>query len=309
MTEEASPKQETFHAVADPRTAPDHPEFNAFVETIATLRKPDGCPWDLKQTHASIAKHMIEEAYEVVAAIEENDLDHMREELGDVLLEVVLQAQIAADAQEFTIDDVARDVNEKMIRRHPHVFGAKAACHAAGLSVDEVTSADDVTTLWDVIKQHERAQRIAQRAAKRQARGLDPDQPEGLLAGVSLSQPALMQAMELSRKTAAVGFEWETSEQVWDKVREEIDEFKAEPPHTEEALEEFGDVLFALVNVARKEGIEPEIALRKSCAKFKRRWEAMEAECYRHNKKIEDCGQPALEALWQQAKETDTKAS
>lgn len=160
--------------VPDPRTAADHPEFNAFVETIASLRAPGGCPWDIKQTHESIAKNMIEEAYESVAAIEEGDVDHMREELGDVLLEVVLQAQIAADAGEFTIDDVAHDVNAKIVRRHPHVFGTQAAFAAAGLQPEAVQGADDVLAMWDQIKAHERKLKDAARAEKLRAAGLDP---------------------------------------------------------------------------------------------------------------------------------------
>lgn len=304
--------------VADPATAPNHPDFNAFVQTIKALRTPcGGCPWDLKQTHTSIAKNMIEEAYEAVAAIEEDDVDHMREELGDVLLQVVLQCQMAEDAGEFTFDDVARDVNTKIVRRHPHVFGTEASFAAAGLDIEqaeellaelnakEERTPDEVLELWDVIKVHEKRQKAASVKQKLQEAGIDDDAPLGLLDEVSNQQPALMLAQEVSRKTVAVGFEWESVDDVWDKVEEEIGEFKAAcaaAPGTEEAELEFGDVLFTLVNVARKEHIDAETALRKTCAKFMRRWQAMEAAAYKQNRNIDSYSIEELEALWQDAK-------
>ena len=300
--------------VADPATAPDHPDFNAFVQTIAALRTPErGCPWDLKQTHTSIAKNMIEEAYEAVAAIEEGDLEHMREELGDVLLQVVLQAQMAQDAGEFTFDDIARDVNTKIVRRHPHVFGTEAAFAAAGLDPADVAEAvgfapgetrkpEEVLAMWDQIKIHEKKLKAEARAAKLREAGLDPDVPAGLLDEVSPQQPALMLAQEVSRKTVAVGFEWDTIDDVWDKVDEEIAEFKAAEAGSPEAELEFGDVLFALVNVARKSGIDAETALRHTCAKFTKRWQAMEAAAASQGTTIDAVGTEALEHLWQAAK-------
>ena len=218
----------------------DHPSFNQFVATISALRAPDGCPWDREQTHVSISHNMIEEAYEAVCAIEEEDVAHLREELGDVLLQVVLQSQIAADAGEFTVADVCRDVNAKMIRRHPHVFGEAAA-----------GSAEDVLSIWDNVKLAEKS------AADAQA-----EEPEGLLDSVPASFPALLQAYKISRKAVAAGFEWDTVEDVWAKVEEEIAEFKqACRSYDAQAKElEFGDVLFSLVNVARKEGIVPRVA-------------------------------------------------
>ena len=210
--------------------------FAAFVDTIAALRAPNGCPWDREQTHESIARNMIEEAYEAVDAIEQHDAAHLREELGDVLLQVVLQSQIAADAGEFTVADVCRDVNAKMIRRHPHVFGQAAA-----------GSAEDVLSIWDNVKLAEKS------AADAQA-----EEPEGLLESVPVSFPALLQAYKISRKAVAAGFEWDSVEDVWAKVEEEIAEFKqACRSDDAQAKElEFGDVLFSLVNVARKEGID-----------------------------------------------------
>jgi len=288
--------------VPDPKTAADHPEFNAFVETIATLRAPGGCPWDAKQTHTSIAKNMLEEAYESVAAIEEGDSDHLREELGDVLLEVVLQAQIAADAGEFTIDDIARDVNAKIIRRHPHVFGTQAAFQAAGIEPEAIAEADDVLDLWDQIKAHERKLKDAVRAEKLREAGMDPDAPRGLFEDVSSEQPALMHAQEISRKAAACGFEWETIDDVWAKVDEEIAEFEAAEPRSSEAELEFGDVLFTLANVARKEHLDAETCLRRACAKFRRRWECMEQTAYAQGQRIDDIQATQMEDLWQNAK-------
>ncbi len=256
--------------------------FAAFVDTIAALRAPNGCPWDREQTHESIARNMIEEAYEAVDAIEQYDAPHLREELGDVLLQVVLQSQIAADAGEFTVADVCRDVNAKMIRRHPHVFGEAAA-----------GSAEDVLSIWDNVKLAEKS------AADAQA-----EEPEGLLDSVSVSFPALLQAYKISRKAVAAGFEWDTVEDVWAKVEEEIAEFKqACRSDDAQAKElEFGDVLFSLVNVARKEGIDAETALRATCRKFRERWAFMEGAAWGQGKRIEELDMDEMQQLWDQAK-------
>ena len=260
-----------------------HSEFDEFVETIARLRAPDGCPWDREQTHRSIAHNMIEEAYEAVDAIEAGDVGHLREELGDVLLQVVLQAQIAADAGEFTIDDVCRDINAKMVRRHPHIFGdAKAS------------SADQVTDIWDQVKMRERK-------ASEGGEGSH----KGLLDGVPTSFPALMQAQKISRKAVAAGFEWGDEAGVWAKVAEEVGEFKEaarEGASSEEIEMEFGDVLFTLVNVARWNGVDAENALRASCAKFRRRWAFIEGAAWAQGKDTADLSMDEMEALWQEAK-------
>ena len=257
-------------------------EFAAFVDTIAALRAPGGCPWDREQTHESIARIMIEEAYEAVDAIEQHDAAHLREELGDVLLQVVLQSQIAADAGEFTVADVCHDVNEKMIRRHPHVFGEEAAA-----------SADEVLSIWDNVKLAEKSASDAQEEA-----------PKGLLDAVPVSFPALLQAYKISRKAVAVGFEWETVEEVWAKVEEEIAEFKqaCQNGTAEEKELEFGDVLFSLVNVARKEGIDAETALRASCRKFRERWAFMEGAAWGQGLRIEELSMEEMQQLWDQAK-------
>ena len=271
--------------VRDTSTLSDAREaFQGLVETIWRLRQPDGCPWDRKQTHASIAKNMIEEAYEAVDCIEANDVSHLREELGDVLMQVVLHAQIAADAGEFTMADVARDIDQKLIRRHPHVFGDAAA-----------QDAEEVLAIWDNVK-------LAEKEAKDKESVQAGERPEGLLDGVPTSLPALMQAQKVSRKAAAVGFEWETVQDVWDKVDEEREEFRKEAPGTAEREMEFGDVLFALVNVARKEGIDAESALRASTAKFRSRWQAMEGLARQHGVAIEGLSTKELNDLWDEVK-------
>lgn len=282
-----------------------HPDFDAFVATIARLRAPDGCPWDREQTHQSIAHNMIEEAYEAVDAIEVSDARHLREELGDVLLQVVLQAQIAADAGEFTIDDVCRGINEKMVRRHPHVFGDATA-----------ETAKDTSEIWARVKMEERkaAQAAAAAHDAAEASGNAADgaaapvgdasvlagKPEGLLDGVPTSFPALMQAQKISRKAVAAGFEWPDEEGIWEKVAEEVEEFKNAAP--EDAELEFGDVLFSLVNVARWRGIDAENALRATCVKFRRRWAFIEGAAWAQGKDAADLTVEEQEALWQEAK-------
>lgn len=262
-------------------------EMQQLIEIIWRLRQPDGCPWDRKQTHASIAKNMIEEAYEAVDCIEADDAAHLREELGDVLMQVVLHAQIAADAGAFTMADIARDINEKLIRRHPHVFGSTAS---------QTSSADDVLAIWDSVK-------LAEKGAKDEGAVESGERPEGLLDGVPRALPALMQAQKVSRKAAAVGFEWETTAAVWDKVAEERAEFEAEPAGSEARELEFGDMLFALVNVARREGVDAESALRASTAKFRARWSAMEDAAYRQGRRIEDFSTEELNELWGRVKQ------
>lgn len=259
-------------------------EMQSLVETIWRLRQPDGCPWDRKQTHESIGKNMIEEAYEALDCIEAGDEAHLREELGDVLMQVVLHAQIAADAGAFTMADVARDINDKLIRRHPHVFGECSA-----------DSADEVFAIWDSVK-------LAEKGAKDADAAEAGERPEGLLEGVPRSLPALMEAQKVSRKAASAGFEWETVADVWDKVAEERAEFEAEAPGTAERELEFGDLLFALVNVARKEGIDAESALRASTAKFRERWAAMENAAYEGGVSLESLTTEQLNSLWDKVK-------
>lgn len=284
----------------------EHPAFDSFVATIAALRSPEGgCPWDLAQTHASIGDNMIEEAYEAVDAIQAGDIGHLCEELGDVLLQVVLQSQIAADAGEFTIDDVCADVNAKMIRRHPHVFGeAKAA------------NANEVLDIWEQVK-------LAETGAAQ-----PEDARKGLLDGVPTHFPALLQCQKISRKAVAAGFEWETIDDVWDKVAEERAELEAAyaaapksdngkvlreggqadeagPGSVADVELEFGDLLFALVNVARKMGINAESALRASNAKFRARFAEVEKAAWAQGRTVEDLTLDEMEEAWQAAKQRE----
>lgn len=278
----SQPVAQSQSAAADCRDA-----FQHLVDTVWRLRQPDGCPWDRKQTHASIAKNMIEEAYEAVDCIEADDPEHLREELGDVLMQVVLHAQIAADAGEFTCADVVRDIDEKLIRRHPHVFGEAQAADA-----------DDVLKIWDQVK-------LKEKHDKDEAAEGANGKPEGLLDGVPASLPALMQAQKVSRKAAAVGFEWDSIAAVWKQVAEERAEFEAEEPGTAEREMEFGDLLFALVNVARKEGIDAESALRASTNKFRRRWAAMEDAAFEQGFDLGDRSTTELNDLWNEVKKDE----
>ena len=261
--------------------------YEDLLEIIRLLRSPEGCPWDRVQTHQSIRRGMLEEAYEAAEAIDTDNAALLKEELGDVLMQVVLHTQIAADAGEFTLADVARDIDAKLIRRHPHVFGDADA-----------ESSDEVLKIWDEVK-------LAEKAAKDKAVAAGEAAPEGLLDGVPTHLPALMQAQKVSRKAAAVGFEWETVQDVWDEVAEERAEFEAEEPGSPEREMEFGDLLFALVNVARKEGIDAESALRASTAKFRRRWAAMEAAVHEAGDDLAACSTAQLNDLWDQAKASE----
>lgn len=261
-----------------------HPEFDRLVRTMWRLRQPDGCPWDREQTHRSITRNMVEEAYEAVEAIEADDREHLIEELGDVLEQVVLHAQIAADDGAFTIDDVVHGLNEKLVRRHPHVFGEHAAAADGG----------EVMDIWDDVK-----------AAERAAAG-EAERPQGLLDSVPRSLPALMQAQKISKRAAKAGFEWETVADVWDKVAEERAEFEREEPGSEARACEFGDMLFALVNVARREGIDAEEALAASNRKFRARWARMEELARAEGSDLATLGTDELNELWGRAKAEET---
>jgi tetrapyrrole methylase family protein/MazG family protein len=259
--------------------------FDGLVEVIAKLRSPDGCPWDREQTHASIAKNMVEEAYEAVHAIETNDIAGLREELGDVLLQVVLHARIAADDGEFTIDDVVSGITAKLYRRHPHVFG------------DEVAgTATEVLAHWDRIKHAEKAEKAR-----------DTEAPAGLLDDVPPALPALMLAQKISRKAVSAGFEWASLDGVIDKLNEEVAELAATEAGSEEAADEIGDILFTVVNLARKQGIDAETALRGTCDKFRGRWGAMEEAATAQGRAVGDMTLAEQEELWQRAKERESR--
>lgn len=265
---------------ARPGAPATHPEFDRLVRTMWRLRQPDGCPWDREQTHRSIKRNMVEEAYEAVEAIEADDATHLAEELGDVLEQVVLHAQIAADDGAFTIDDVIHGLNEKLVRRHPHVFGEHAAAGDGG----------EVQDIWDEVK-----------AAERAASGED-ERPGGLLDSVPRSLPALMQCQKISKRAAKAGFEWPDEAGVWEKVAEERAEMEREAPGSPERAAEFGDLLFALVNVARWEGIDAEEALAASNRKFRARWARMEERARELGVVLDELDAAALNELWDRAK-------
>lgn len=284
---------------ARPGAPQTHPEFDRLVRTIWRLRQEDGCPWDKEQTHQSISKNMIEEAYEAVEAIAEGSPEHLEEELGDVLEQVVLHSQIEADsgadgacdraasadgacnrAAGFGIDDVCRALNQKLVRRHPHVFGPEAG---------STSSAAAVLDVWESVKAEERAS------------AEDTVHTEGLLDSVPQSLPALMQAQKISKRAAKMGFEWASVDDVWDKVAEERAEFDAEASGTQQKTDEFGDILFALINVARWEGVDAEEALMSACRKFRARWSYMEKAAAKRGFSLDE--KPELqEDLWQEAK-------
>lgn len=249
--------------------------FDELVRIVAVLRGPGGCPWDREQSHMSLRPNMIEEAYEAVAAIEAHDDAHLCEELGDVLLQVVLHAQMGAEDGTFTLDDAIHGITEKLRRRHPHIFGDVAA-----------GSAEEVIHRWDRIKQQEKAD-------------------AAILEGVPEHLPALMYAQKVSRKAAAAGFDWVTVADVWDKFHEEIDELKAAEKGTPEVAEEIGDLLFTAVNLSRRLGVDAESALRDASAKFKRRFEDMERSAEAAGEELAGMDLQRMEGLWRQAKDRE----
>ncbi|CAM3987370.1 nucleoside triphosphate pyrophosphohydrolase [Alkalicoccus chagannorensis] len=252
-------------------------DFSTLRDVIRTLRGPEGCPWDRKQTHESLKRYAVEEVYELLEAIDEEDDDHIVEELGDVLLQVMLHAQIGEDNGYFNTEDVIESVTEKMIRRHPHVFGDTAA-----------EDAEDVLRNWEAIKQEEK-------------QGSTRD---SLLDGIPASLPALLRAEKMQKKAAKAGFEWETEGPVWEKIQEEIQEWKeADQAGDEEAAaEELGDVLFSIVNAARTRKIDPEEALQQTNRKFLRRFRYIEEQLEKEGRRPEQETLEALDALWEEAK-------
>lgn len=252
-------------------------DFSKLKEVIATLRGPDGCPWDQKQTHESLKKYLLEEAYEVLEAIDEEDDDHLIEELGDVLLQVMLHAQIGADDGYFSVHDVIKTITEKMIRRHPHVFGQA-----------QVQGTDEVLTNWEQIKAKEK--------------GVTDDL--SIFSSIPKGLPALMEAMKLQKKAAGVGFDWEDAAPIWMKLQEEMAEFMMEmkEENREKMKREFGDILFVLVNLARYYGIDAEEALLMTNQKFKRRFKYIEETSNVEGKNVKTMSLEELDRKWEEAK-------
>ncbi|WP_010285397.1 bifunctional methyltransferase/pyrophosphohydrolase YabN [Bacillus timonensis] len=255
-------------------------DFRTFRRIIAALRGPGGCPWDQKQTHQSLKKYLLEEAYEVLDAIDSQDDDHLVEELGDVLLQILLHAQIGEDEGMFSIDEVIRGISEKMIRRHPHVFGEVTA-----------DTAEEVVTNWEQIKRLEKGGTV---------------QEKSILDDVTKGLPGLMKAVEYQKKAAKVGFDWDAVEPMWDKVFEEIQEYKEAVGNKQkrEAIQEYGDILFALANIARFYKFDPEEALAMTNQKFARRFKFIEDEVKKQGLKIEEQTLEQLDEIWEKAKQS-----
>ncbi len=246
--------------------------FTTLVEIIALLRSPEGCPWDRKQTHQSLRKNLLEEAYEVLQAMDETDMDKLAEEFGDLLLQIVLHSQIAADSGEFTINDVVRKINEKLIYRHPHVF-----------SDTRVKDAEEVTVNWEALKKKERKEDAS------------------MLDGVPQNMPALAYSQAIQGRVARVGFDWREDSGVLEKMAEEIGEFKAAgSPQQKE--DEFGDILFTLANFARRQGIDLESALRRSNRKFYKRFSTMEQLCRERGLDFSKLSFDEQNELWEEVK-------
>jgi MazG family protein len=252
--------------------------FDKLREVVAHLRAPDGCPWDREQTNESLVPKLLEEAYEVADAIRTGDDANLREELGDVLLLVVMHAQIASERGEFQIEQVLEEIVAKLIRRHPHVFGTSEAHDASA-----------VVRLWDSVKHEEKSGR--------------PER-EHYLSGVAAALPALMRAQKIQKKAAHVHFDWNSISQVMAKVDEEVAETKEAltAENAEDIAEEIGDLLFAVVNLARKQKLDAETLLQSATDKFVRRFNEVEDEVRAQGKKLGDLGLEELDAIWEAQK-------
>lgn len=257
-------------------------KFEKLISIMARLRAPDGCPWDREQTLASLRRYLVEETYEAIDAIERKDWPHLSEELGDVLLQIVFQSQIAREEGLFDIDDVVDSISEKLIRRHPHVFGD-----------DNVDSSDAVLVRWEEIKAQEKAAKP----------GADED--EVLLDAVSRHQPALLEAYEIGKKAAKTGFDWSRLEDLFSKLNEEQTEIaEAVESADQDAIEdEVGDLLFMAVNLSRYLKIHPEMALRRANQKFRHRFTHIERSLIEQGRSLEQASIDEMETLWQQAKQ------
>jgi nucleoside triphosphate diphosphatase len=263
-------------------------DISRLIEIMARLRTPvTGCPWDLEQNFATIAPYTIEEAYEVVDAITRGDLDDLKDELGDLLLQVVFHARMAEEQNAFAFGDVVEAITRKMIRRHPHVFADK----------DGRVTPSHVESVWHRIKDEEKAERAARRPPEEAPHA-------SLLSSIKTGQPALTRAMELQRKASGVGFDWNDPRAVLHKIREEADEIEAalDRNDADELAGETGDLLFALVNLARHVGADPETALRGTNAKFERRFGYIERTLAAEGRSPESASLAEMDALWNEAK-------
>jgi tetrapyrrole methylase family protein/MazG family protein/ATP diphosphatase len=256
--------------------------FAGLVAIMDRLRGPEGCPWDREQDYESLRGYLIEECYEVAEALDRDDADGLREELGDLLFQIVFLSRLAKEQGAFTVDDVVRGIARKMVRRHPHVFGSESA-----------ETSDDVLKHWERIKRQEKS---------------DAEKPASVLDGIPTALPALLKAQRLGAKAARVGFDWERAEQVLDKVDEELSELRRAVRRGDRDAtgEELGDLLFSLVNLARHMTLDPEGALERANAKFRRSFMWIEAELARRGTPVEQADSELLESLWSDAKAQTT---
>jgi tetrapyrrole methylase family protein/MazG family protein len=246
-------------------------QFATLVDIVARLRAPDGCPWDREQTHSSLRANLLQECYEALEALDEGDSGKLCEELGDLLMQVVLHAQIATEAGEFRLGDVLSSINTKLIQRHPHVFGSR-----------KVKDTEEVLHNWELIKQEERGD-------------------ISMLAHVPKQMPALSYSQEIQDRVARVGFDWKDVDGVIDKLAEEVGEFK-QADSQQQREREFGDLLFTLANIARRLGIDLESALRQANERFSRRFAYMETVCRRRGVNLSELSFDEQNALWEEAK-------
>lgn len=256
----------------------DKYNFDDLLRIMEILRAPDGCMWDREQDHQSIRRNFIEETYEVCEAIDEQDTEHLKEELGDVLLQVVFHTQMEKEKGVFDIGDVADGICKKLIYRHPHIFGTV-----------EVGSSEEILRNWDELKRKEKHQETDTSA----------------LESVAKSLPGLIRAEKLQKKAAKVGFDWENAQGALEKVEEELDEVKRAVAGDGDPEEELGDLLFAAVNVARHLKVDPERAMEKTCNKFVRRFAEMERQARQENKALSDLSLTELDTLWNRSKEKE----
>ncbi|MFO7173128.1 MAG: nucleoside triphosphate pyrophosphohydrolase [Bacillota bacterium] len=278
-----------------PEGAPGR-SFRHLVQVMAALRGPGGCPWDREQDHRSLRPYLLEEAYEAVSAISAGDMEGLREELGDVLLQVVFHAQVAREAGSFDIDEVIRGLVEKLIRRHPHVFGTA-----------QVAGSAEVLRNWEAIKQAERAGRTDPGGSAGSGPPSAPKAPPSLLDGVGRGMPALTRAAKVQRRAAKVGFDWSDAEGPLQKLAEEVQELREvyRRGERERYEEELGDVLFAAVNVARFLQVDPEVALTAAVDKFCRRFAYIEAAARQAGKDLAEMGLAEMDRLWEEAKRAE----
>lgn len=267
------------------RSAEAAAAFEELARIMARLRDPDGgCPWDLEQDFATIAPYTIEEAYEVADAIERGDRVELRDELGDLLFQVMFHSRMAEEEGSFALADVVAAINDKMIRRHPHVFGET-----------DVRTADQQTAAWEVMKAAERAKKAK------------PDAASSALDGVALSLPALLRAEKLQKRAARTGFDWTEAAHIFDKLEEETGEVKEAIASGDSAAieDELGDLLFVAANLARRLNVDPEVALRKANSKFERRFRAMEAAAMADGVDFSTLSLDEQEAYWQRVKKAE----